>query len=99
MKLFADSRAVIEKSSKIFKCYNKLDRLATGLERIRKIIEPTRSTQTGRKLRAAVLHGPCNLKLDDIPEKEIQQTQVFIKKKNTLLSRSLLINYLNCIIK
>ncbi|XP_018317053.1 quinone oxidoreductase-like protein 2 [Mycetomoellerius zeteki] len=76
MKLFADSRAVIEKSSKIFKCYNKLDRLATGLERIRKIIEPTRSTQTGRKLRAAVLHGPCNLKLDDIPEKEIQQTQV-----------------------
>jgi len=80
MKLFADSRAVIEKNSKIFKRYNKLDKLATGLERIRKIIEPTRSTQTGRKLRAAVLHEPCNLKLDYIPEKEIQQTQVFIKK-------------------
>ncbi|KYN44872.1 Quinone oxidoreductase-like protein 2 [Trachymyrmex septentrionalis] len=76
MKLFADSRAVIEKNLKIFKRYNKLDKLATSLERIRKIVEPMRSTQTGRKLRAAVLHAPCNLKLDYIPEKEIQQTQV-----------------------
>ncbi|KAG5335479.1 QORL2 protein, partial [Acromyrmex heyeri] len=76
MKLFANSRAVIEKNLKIFQRYTKLDRLATSLKRIRKIIEPTRSTQTGRKLRAAVLHGPCNLKLDYIPEEKLQQTQI-----------------------
>jgi len=81
MKLLAQPRAVIEKSSKIFMRYDKLVTLATCLERIRNAVEPTQSVPTGRKLQAAVLHGPRNLKLEYIPEEAIQQTQV-LRKKN-----------------
>lgn len=77
MKLLAEPRAVIEKGSKIFMRYSKLAGLAACLERIQKVVEPAR---TGRKLRAAVLHGPRNLKLEDIPEEAMQQTQVHRKK-------------------
>jgi len=81
MKLLVQLRAVTEKSSKIFMRYDKFVTLATCLERIRKAVEPTQSVPTGRKLQAAVLHGPCNLKLEYIPEEAIQQTQVLRKKK------------------
>ncbi|EZA59188.1 Quinone oxidoreductase-like protein [Ooceraea biroi] len=68
MKLFAEPRVTIKKRFEIFMRYSKLVKLATCLERIRKLIEPASSTQTGRQVRAAVLHGPRNLKLEYIPE-------------------------------
>lgn len=77
MKLLAESLAVTVKSSKMLMQYSKL---ATYLEKIRKVVEPTRATRTGRKLRAAILHGPCNLKLGHIPEEMIQETQVLKKE-------------------
>lgn len=96
MKLLAEPRVIIEKSSKRFMRYGKLARLAY-LERIWKAFMPTRSTQTGRKLRAAVLHGPCDLKLEYIPEEAVQQTQV-LKKRNDL-PHGFSVSHLNCIIK
>lgn len=47
------------------------------LERLKKAIEPAWKTRkTGRKLRAAVLHGSRNLKLEYISQEAIQPTQV-----------------------
>lgn len=65
--------------AKIFLRYNELKILAAYLEKIKKAMKLERSAQAGRKLRAAVLHGPRNLKLEYIPEEMIQPTQV-VKK-------------------
>lgn len=81
MKLLTEPRVTIEKKSLnyLFMRYNKVVRSATWLERFRKAMEPTWRMQTGRKLRAAVLHGSRNLQLEYIPEKAIQPTQVLNK--------------------
>lgn len=76
MKLFAQPRVTIKKTFKIFMRYSKLVNLATYLERIKRLIEPSSSTQTGRLQHAVVLLGPRNLKLECIPEETIQPTQV-----------------------
>lgn len=81
MKLLTELRVTIEKKSLnyLYMRYNKVVRSATWLERFRKVMEPTRRMQAGRELRAAVLHGSRNLKLEYIPEKAIQPTQVLNK--------------------
>lgn len=78
MKLLAEPRVTIKKTSLnyLFMQYNKIVRSIMWLERFRKAMEPARKTRTGRKLRAAVLHGSRNLKLEYIPEEPIQPTQV-----------------------
>lgn len=79
MKRFAESRitmaGVLKKSFDRFMRHNRF--IKSTLKRIRNIIETSTIVQTGRELRAAVLHGPRNLKLECIPEVAVQPTQVF----------------------
>lgn len=78
-------------TAKIFLRYGKLKVLAAYLEKIKKTMKLGRSAQTGRKLRAAVLRGPRNLRLEYIPEEVIQPTQVV----NKICSFSVIaVNYL-----
>lgn len=74
MKLLVDPRVTIARSSK--SRYGKLVNLAACLEMIKRVIEPVRSVPTGRKMRAVILHGPRNLKLECIPEVAVLPTQV-----------------------
>jgi len=53
-------------------------------EKIKKLIKPALNIETGRKLRAMVLHGPRNLRAEFILEKPIQSTQV-LKKQYSFL--------------
>lgn len=93
MKLLVEPRVTIERGSKLFMRYGKLVNLAACLEMIKRIIEPVRSAPTGRKLRAAVLHGPRNLKLEYIPEEAVSPTQVLLEER---FFRVALINRLAC---
>jgi len=78
MKLPANLRAAIEKNFRIFMRHCKfLNSFINGKIKVKRN-EP--SIETGRYLRAAVLHGPCNLKTDFIPEKSIQPMQVLKKQ-------------------
>lgn len=91
MKLLTVLRVTIEKKSLnyLFMRYNKV-RSATWLERFRKVMEPR--MQAGRELRAAVLHGSRNLKLEYIPEKAIQPTEVGLNKISSARHLSILNN-------
>lgn len=83
MKLITEPRLASEKSLKAFVRHGKIALAAYLLERIRKAIKPPRSTRTGRKLLAAVLRGPRDLKLECIPEEAVQPTQVLKLLRST----------------
>lgn len=83
MTLLVEPRAAIDRGARLFMHYGKLVNLAVYLEMIKRAIEPTRSVPTGRKLRAVVLHGPRNLKLEYISEEAVLPTQVRFQRRDS----------------
>ncbi|XP_019699765.1 quinone oxidoreductase-like protein 2 [Harpegnathos saltator] len=67
---------MVGRSHELFMRYDKLINPAACLEMFKRLMEPARNAPTGRTLRAVVLHGPRNLKLEYIPELAVLPTQV-----------------------
>jgi len=84
-ELFASLRVTIEKNFRIFMRPIKLVKSVIQ-EKIKKLIEPASEPciQTGKELRAMVLHGPRNLRTGFFFEKPIQSEQV-LKKQHSFL--------------